>query len=953
MFFGSFYGVFLYICTYIGSILNNLLLIYKNMQKSLRLLSSMRSILCVLWICFLPGCVLGQVTNNEGDINSLLGYMKHAMLFNRQTPQEKVYLHLDNAGYFNGEKIWFSAYVIRCDVGKPTDISKVLYVELVNPSGDVIKTNKLYIDNGKAHGDITLDSIYGSGFYEVRAYTRYMTNWGNTGIYSRVIPVFNKPNTEGDYSKKVIDDVGYRRRLPSYRSDDDGQNLDTEGLKESTKTQKNYKVSFYPEGGYLVKGLTCRLAYMITDEDGAAENIGGELIDRNKNLISVFTTVKDGRGMIEVVPNGEPMYFRLETEKGKTVEFELPKAIDSGCSLSLDVLKDDVVSASLFSTSDLLGKLMGYVLMNNGKVLSCDTMKLEESQVLSFERKGLPAGVNQLVFFDSNGLVYADRLFFICPTPSVNDSVFISSPTTRINPCGKIVLNITSQPNSSISLSAIDASTMTNGMEGNAMSWLLLSSEVKGYISHPEYYFEADDKEHRLNADLLMMVQGWRRYNWGLMSGTAHFKKIEPIEDKLYLFGSVVSTKKKNTVDNVDLNAFLYNSSGQSLKGDARTDSLGNYAFALPDVSGEWTLMIKTLKEGKAVNYRVKIDRHFSPVRRTLSASESVMIPSLAPNLFNLKNDSITTGDFSAVAKRSHILPEVKVKGKRRIFEGARQAWETERSGQHWASIYYNVDDEADKIADEGLTTPGFYEWLASRNPFFGGTENQVSFGTEENIETDDGFTTKLTNEQDANIQEPADMNAVQGAEAKEGVSIEASESISYRMFVDGMGYKNRPIVWILNNNYAQITNVGYFKPSTVNIFRQSKEDMPIFIDEIKSVYISERSDAYRTYLHCPDLMGKNPVTIFVYTHHVFLNKEKGLRRSHFYGYDMPSTFEMEDYSLFPPMEDFRRTIFWAPDIKTDENGKASISFYNNSSCREMYISAEGMTPEGKFIVND
>ena len=57
--------------------------------------------------------------------------------FNKVFPQEKVYLHLDNTGYFKDEKIWFKAYVTRTDNDSLASISKVLYVELINPSGDI------------------------------------------------------------------------------------------------------------------------------------------------------------------------------------------------------------------------------------------------------------------------------------------------------------------------------------------------------------------------------------------------------------------------------------------------------------------------------------------------------------------------------------------------------------------------------------------------------------------------------------------------------------------------------------------------------------------------------------------------------------------------------------------------------------------------------------------------
>jgi len=77
------------------------------------------------------------------------------------------------------------------------------------------------------------------------------------------------------------------------------------------------------------------------------------------------------------------------------------------------------------------------------------------------------------------------------------------------------------------------------------------------------------------------------------------------------------------------------------------------------------------------------------------------------------------------------------------------------------------------------------------------------------------------------------------------------------------------------------------------------------------------------------------------------------LRNTYFQAYDKPDTFEMDDYSKVPPMEDFRRTIFWKPDVKTDANGHATLEFWNNSSARRLFISAEGMTAEGVLLTNE
>ncbi|MBO7592959.1 MAG: hypothetical protein J6T00_06295, partial [Bacteroidaceae bacterium] len=124
----------------------------------------------------------------------ILSYLQKAMNFNKVVPQEKVYLHFDNMGYFENETLWFKAYVTRTYDGHLSDLSKVLYVELLNPTGDVLQTLKYPIDSlGMSHGEMKLDTIMGAGLYEVRAYTRYMTNWGANAVFSRVIPVWKKP----------------------------------------------------------------------------------------------------------------------------------------------------------------------------------------------------------------------------------------------------------------------------------------------------------------------------------------------------------------------------------------------------------------------------------------------------------------------------------------------------------------------------------------------------------------------------------------------------------------------------------------------------------------------------------------------------------------------------------------------------------------------------------------
>lgn len=851
---------------------------------------------------------MAQVDSVElNPVAPIQSYLEKAMRFNLYSPQEKVYLHFDNTGYFKGEIIRFKAYVMRCDTQKPTDLSHVLYVELINPTGDVEESRKLRIVDGEAEGDIKVDSIMTTGFYEIRAYTRYMTNWGTHACFSRVLPIFKAPRKEGDYSRMELDQFSYRKRLPSVRVDDDSLIIDTYTHAMSVK--------FYPEGGDLVNGLKSKVAFTITDENGAKVVTTGTIQDEKKNTVATISTDTLGRGIFEFTPQaGHTYYAVVKNHKDKDKQYPLPTPRADGTVLTLNTLGEIDIEADIRCSLGMQGKLLGYAMMHNGTIIECDTMTASNLIHLTFNRFVLPDGVNQLTVFDSDGKIQAERLFFIYPDPSEIDSIKITSTTTRLTPCCPVTFRLQSEPNTSISLSAIDAATMTGGAEGNMKTWMLLSSEVKGYIDHPEYYFESDDDTHRRAADMLMLIQGWRRYDFTIMAGAESFELKQPIEDKLYLFGQIKSPRKKYSPDDVQITSYLYNRKGEVIEGTLTTDSIGRYTYIVPDVEGEWSLQMMSKKNDKAQNYTIGIDRHFSPATRYLYPNET--------RLFSLPGANFTPGtdipeqqeddEHVSITKKNHLLPTVKVKA-RRILGEMRVTWFDEEGAQNHSVLRYNCDDDADKAADLGEPTPRFYEWLESRLPVF---------EFERNLEDDQ-------------VTRIGDL----------------------RVSAEHTTYNNRPIIWIIDNTIFGISGLPKSKHQTIDVFGTNNMtgvvEIPEYLDEAKSVYISEDFKSIAHIIQATGLENINAVIFFVYRHPLFYSKEKGLRRTHFEGFNVPTAFEMEDYSIMPPMEDFRRTIFWAPNIKTDNRGRATIEFFNNSSCREMFISAEGLTEDGRVVVNE
>ena len=561
--------------------------------------------------------VVGRTVGTLSDLDSLLGCMSRVVAATRHVVQEKVYLHFDNTGYFMGEKMWFTAYVVRADGHRPGVRSRVLYVELLNPGGDVVQRRKLKIDDrGHAHGDLSLDSLYGAGFYEVRAFTRYMSNWGGAACFSRVFPVFRAPSTPGAY-EPVIDERSYRRRLPDFREPD-------------TLHRSRLNVSFYPEGGRLVSGLRSRVAFQVSDGGGRHVSADGELLDGEGRVVGRGSSDSTGRGVFTVPASCDGLRFRLRDARGRFKEFPLPESSSEGCVLELPPSLDDSLRFSVRGTASYRDRLLGYMLMNYGRVWSCDTFRVGSGYHKSYLRDSLPEGVNQLTVFDGRGRILCERLFFLFPKPSASDTIRVTSETTRLTPCGKVRLRLHAVPGSVFSFSAMDGGTVFNGRGPSVKSWMLLSSEVKGYIEDVGYYFESDDSVHRRASDLLMLVQGWRRYDWEELSGyrSRNPEKWHPVEDMLYITGHLRSLKKSLPVDGIPIKVYVY-SGGSYTDGEMLTDSAGRYAFSLPDVWGEWNLQLKAGVNKLKSRYLVTVDRRFGPPSRRLSPYECRSLPFL------------------------------------------------------------------------------------------------------------------------------------------------------------------------------------------------------------------------------------------------------------------------------------------------------------------------------------
>lgn len=516
--------------------------------------------------------------------------IEHLKAFGETLPQEKVYVHMDNTCYFQGDTIWFTAYTQETYTGGPSDISGVLYVELLNNDGYLVERKLIEMKKGRGNGFFVLNNqIKYSGFYELRAYTRWQLNFGDKEteheyfrdydkLYSRVFPVYDKPSAPGDYTHNMTPRV----MRQTFKADID-------------EKEKKPVLSLFPEGGNLIAGLKNRVAFEAAMTDG--EQLQGTLTIGDDTV----KTVHRGRGMFALVPQkGVDQEVTFVSTTGEKVTTKLPQPEETGVVVRTKQEKDYTVIET--ELAGLNADSLALTIMHEG-VLE-DYYVLGDS--LNFKIEGLPAGVHQVTVFDTQGRVWADRLFFITQPKLTESTLTVSGLQNEYTPYEKIDIDLAASEsfmsgNSyspehltkghsqewnewatkqrrekarkrlSVSLSIRDGSRSDALFDnGNIMTEMLLSSEIKGFIPNPGWYFEKDDEEHQEALDLLMMTQGWRRFVWRDMAVKGTWNLTQPDERAPIVMGRIdIKPAGKNSKPNLTLHAELVSiDSNEAIVGD-------------------------------------------------------------------------------------------------------------------------------------------------------------------------------------------------------------------------------------------------------------------------------------------------------------------------------------------------------------------------------------------------
>lgn len=563
--------------------------------------------------------VMTALAQPPSAIDSVMFFHHSTQINSGQIQREQIYLHLDNTSYYRNDRLYFAGYLVTSGKLTPSNLSRTIYVELLNPSGKIIDRLTLRVVDGRFHGSFLVNEVpFYSGYYEIRAYTRYMLNFGEKAIFSRVIPVFKEPEVDGDWANRSMLKYG-SAKYPFTRP-------------KPAKTE-NVNIGLYPEGGHLVNGLPAYVAFELTDGLRLPLQGNGRVIDKTADsIVATFSSSFLGRGSFAFTPKVRHDYRAEVDVNGKKYSVKLPEVEMQGIALSVDNLSsDDSIKVTVRRTPHFPSRIIGASVMCRGELYSRTVLDMSEDDEVGFSisRTALPTGVIQLTLFDGTGSVLGDRLFF----NNSDDLVRIEHEFDKATYGGYAPINLTLKSSSTapFSLSVTDAADQV-AYGSNFLADLLLASEIKGYVHNPAWYFEnASDSIRRLNLDRLLMVQGWRKYSWGQLAGKEPIRIDSLPEQGIEVHGSVVGRWRNTPKKDATVTAFLkpFNTHVGVIEGSAYqtildyfvTDSVGRFAFSA-DVYGKWFLILDTTEKGKVAKNRVLLNLSSRPDARAYDIGE-------------------------------------------------------------------------------------------------------------------------------------------------------------------------------------------------------------------------------------------------------------------------------------------------------------------------------------------
>jgi hypothetical protein len=453
------------------------------------------------------------------QIDSMMG------VYADNLPTEKMHIHFDRKIYNKEETIWYKIYILSGT--ELTRLSKNVYVEWYDTTGKMIKQTVAPLYQSTAKGSFDIPADYTGNFLHVKAFTRWMLNDD---------PAF-------DYEKELTINTG---------------NTKTNQKAVILKT----KIETFPEGGFLVHGLNTRVAFKATNQYGNPVFIKGFLVNDKNKVLDTLKVKHDGMGSFYFRPNPQETYqLNWTDENGKTGSTPIVITKKEGVNLSVKTTNEKalVQVEKTAIVSENFKKLNLLVHMNQVLYYKV-SLNISEKTLLNAEVPidEMPTGILQFSLFTSDWIPVAERIVFV-NNHQHEFNAKLTAPLVSLNKRGKNVLEVLVSDTAftNMSVSVTDA-TIGEPDPNTIYADMLLSSDIKGKVYNPGYYLSSDADSVTANLDLVMLTNGWRRFDWDkIKAGIVPEPKYPTETDFMKISGKVLGMKSISSASPLLLNMFI------------------------------------------------------------------------------------------------------------------------------------------------------------------------------------------------------------------------------------------------------------------------------------------------------------------------------------------------------------------------------------------------------------
>jgi TonB-dependent SusC/RagA subfamily outer membrane receptor len=788
--------------------------------------------------------------NNDDFIKQLLAKFQS---YNQQRPLEKVYIHTDREAYLTGETIWMKGYIFDGNTHGIDTISRVLYVDLVDPYARRIRLrSQLRATTSYAPGQLDLPDSLAAGTYLLRAYTNYMRNFPEAYFFTKTLTILR---TDGANAKSARKELVKSTRLD---------------------------VQFLPEGGQLVEGLETRVAFKAVNSSGHNQTVEGFVLNAKKDTVIGLSSTHLGMGFFTLTPEvGQTYTGFVKQADGSLEPYPLPTTQSQGVIMQVDNLsnKDHIrVYLRHNKTSADPAAMMTLLAQTRGRVIQAAKVPLsKKGSLVQLPKADFPAGIAQLTLFDETNKPACERLVFVTKNEQIN--IGLSTDKASYKNREKVELTIsTTDPAgkpvaANLSLAALDARQAAEADSNSAsiVSHLLLSSDLTGTIEQPGYYFNAIHKDRWQQLDLLLMTQGWRRFTWTEVLGDTIPPVKYHVERGLSLTGRVLRPNQKGIVSKVKLTFVLsrHDSTRDFLAGDS--DEFGNFGAYDLDFTDTTTVLIQGVKGKANRDLAISLDQLLTP---------TVTITRIPYNSLEFRYN-----ELSEFIKRTKEYQEIE----RQI----------RRNGE---VLLQSVTVKAKKYQEHDSRT------------IYGTPDASIKF---DQMNTAGRMTI---------------LDVIQGRIA--GVQV-IGNGLSARVQIRGAANFSGPVepLFVLDGMPMDLQAV-------LGVSVQDVDRIDVLKGPSAAIYGSRGSGGVIS------ILTKRGAPDYDLTKDV----PPGTLLAKLPGYAPVREFYAPRYDTKKPEHvrpDYRTTLFWAPLIQTNAEGKATVSFYTSDAKTNFRLRAEGVTTIG------